>query len=56
MRNSSKKTPYNNLSDGPGLSQEECARQLGISRERVGQIERKALRKMREMINEQEEV
>lgn len=33
-----------------GISQEECARRLGITRERVGQIERKALAKMRALV------
>lgn len=32
------------------LTQEECAERLGFSRERVGAIERKALRKLRALI------
>jgi len=33
--------------DGDGISQEECAKRLGITRARVSQIERQAIRKMR---------
>lgn len=33
-----------------GISQEECACRLGISRERVGQIERRAMQKMRALV------
>lgn len=38
--------------DGPGISQEECAGRLGITRERVGQIERQALVKLRKLMTE----
>lgn len=33
--------------DGAGLTQEQIAARLGITRERVGQIERSAMAKMR---------
>ncbi len=37
---------------GPGLSQEEVAERLGISRARVSQIELQALRKLRKLMTE----
>ena len=33
-----------------GLSQEECAQRLGISRERVSQLERRAMKKMQALV------
>jgi len=36
-----------------GISQEECARRLGITRERVGQIERRAMEKIRALISQE---
>lgn len=36
--------------DGYGLTQTECAKRLGISRKRVSQIELRALRKMKDLV------
>jgi len=55
MSASVKKTrPASWTKNGPdlyGLTQEECAVLLGITRERVGQIERSALKKIRDAID-----
>jgi len=47
MAKGNKGNPY----EGNGISQDECAKRLGITRERVSQIERQAIAKLVLLVN-----